>query len=166
VSAIHVVVMGVSGCGKSTVGRELAGRLGLPFVEGDDFHAAASIGKMKHGLPLTDEDRAGWLRQLARELASRASGAVLACSALKRSYRDLLRTGAPDVRFLHLSLTPAQALARVASRKGHYYPASLVASQFETLEDPSGEPGVRVVDAMRPIDEIATEAAEWLRRPS
>ncbi|WP_205960362.1 gluconokinase [Ramlibacter henchirensis] len=154
----HVVVMGVAGCGKSAVGARLAQALGLPLVEGDSFHPAANIEKMSRGLPLDDSDRAGWLDTLGRELASRPHGAVLTCSALKRAYRERLRAAAPGLRFVHLALTPQQALERVASRKDHFYPPSLVDSQFAALQDPAGEPGVVVVDASLPLDEVVAAA--------
>jgi gluconokinase len=159
---MHVVVMGVSGCGKSEVGKRLAARLGLPLVEGDAYHPPANIEKMSGGVALTDEDRAGWLDALARELARRPRGAVLACSALKKSYRDRLRAATPHLRFVHLELTQEEAQARVAARPGHFYPPSLVASQFAALEDPRGEPGVVVVDACLPPDEVAQRAAAAL----
>lgn len=159
---LHVVVMGVAGCGKSVVGQQLAQQLGLPLVEGDDFHPPGNIGKMRQGLPLTDEDRAGWLERLAGELRRQPAGAVLTCSALKRAYRDALRLGAPRLRFVHLALSEHQALERVAARTDHFYPPSLVASQFEALEDPGGEPDVLVVDATQHVDEITARARRWL----
>ncbi|MEO5671603.1 MAG: gluconokinase [Ramlibacter sp.] len=158
----HVVVMGVAGCGKSAIGRRLAGDLGLPLVEGDEFHPQPNIEKMRQGLPLGDGDRAGWLEQLGRELARHREGAVLTCSALKRSYRDTLRAAAPGVRFVHLSLSQGEAMRRVAARDSHFYPPSLVASQFEALEDPAGELGVVVVDATLPVDEVARMALSAL----
>jgi gluconokinase len=160
--ALHVVVMGVAGCGKSVVGTELAHRLGLPLVEGDDFHPPGNIEKMRQGVPLSDEDRAGWLRRLAEELRARPAGAVLTCSALKRAYRDTLRSGAPALYFVHLALTPHQALERVAARTDHFYPPSLVASQFEALEDPQGEPRVRSLDATQHVDRLVEQALAWL----
>lgn len=160
---LHVVVMGVAGCGKSLVGSQLAAAIGLPLVEGDDFHPAGNIEKMRHGTPLTDADRAEWLDALARALARHPGGAVLTCSALKRSYRDTLRAAVPRLRFLHLALTPHQALERVASRTDHFYPPSLVASQFEALEDPSGEPDVHVGDATAHVDRIVADAVRWLQ---
>ena len=160
--ALHVVVMGVSGCGKSAVGERLAQALGLPLVEGDSFHPPANVDKMRRGLPLDDRDRAGWLDTLGRELARRPAGAVLTCSALKRAYRERLRAAAPALRFVHLALTPAQALERVASRKDHFYPPSLVDSQFAALEDPAGEPGVVVVDAAQPIAQVLAAARKGL----
>lgn len=162
---LHVVVMGVAGCGKSLVGARLAERMALPLVEGDDFHPAANIEKMRRGVALGDADRARWLERLAAELRRQPEGAVLTCSALKRSYRDTLRVAVADLRFVHLALTQHQAMDRVASRTDHFYPPSLVASQFEALEDPAGEPGVHVVDATSHIDRIVDRAAEWLATP-
>jgi len=159
---LHVVVMGVAGCGKSVVGAQLAAQLRLPLVEGDDFHPDGNIEKMRLGIPLTDVDRAGWLQRLADELRARPDGAVLACSALKRSYRDTLRGAVLRLHFLHLSLTPHQALERVASRTDHFYPPSLVASQFDALEDPRGEPLVLQVDATEHVGRIVERAVRWL----
>ena len=161
---LHVVVMGVSGCGKSVVGAQLAARLQLPLVEGDAFHPAANIEKMRQAIPLTDADRADWLSALAEDLAARPRGAVLTCSALKRAYRMRLREGVADLHFLHLALTQAQALRRVAARTDHFYPPSLVASQFEALEDPSSEPRVQVADAQASVDEIVERTVTWLGR--
>jgi gluconokinase len=161
-TALHVVIMGVAGCGKSEVGRRLAQALSLPMIEGDEFHPASNIEKMRQGLPLTDEDRAGWLEQLGHELARYPGGAVLACSALKRAYRDHLRRFSPGLRFVHLRITPEQALQRVSARHGHFYPPSLVASQFQTLEDPSGESLVLTVDGALPLEQVVQEALGWL----
>ena len=158
----HVVVMGVAGCGKSAVGRRLAAGLGVPLIEGDDFHPPGNIEKMRRGEPLTDADRAGWLARLAGELARQPAGAVLTCSSLKRAYRDTLRAAVPRLAFVHLALSPQQALERVAGRSDHFYPPSLVASQFEALEDPAGEPGVLVVDAARPLEQVAGDALRGL----
>jgi gluconokinase len=163
-SAVRAVVMGVAGCGKSAVGERIARGLGLPLIEGDEFHPASNIEKMRQGLPLTDQDRAGWLQRLGQELASHPGGAVLTCSALKRAYRDTLRAAAPDLRFVHLALSQQQALERVAARGGHFYPPSLVASQFQALEDPATESGVLVVDACLPLEQVARHAIEWLDR--
>jgi gluconokinase len=159
---LHVVVMGVAGCGKSVVGEQLAARLGLPLVEGDDFHPPENIQKMRAGAPLTDADRDGWLRRLAQELRAHPQGAVLTCSALKRSYRDTLRSAVSPLHFVHLALTAHQALERVAARTDHFYPPSLVASQFETLEDPAGEPHVVVTDATQHVDRIIDAALRGL----
>jgi len=161
-SAVHVVVMGVAGCGKSNVGRRIALHLGLPMIEGDQFHPPGNILKMREGVALTDGDRAAWLVTLAGELARRPAGAVLACSALKRSYRDTLRAAVPGLRFVHLAVPEAEALRRVARRAGHFYPPSLVASQFEALEDPSGEPGVLVLDATAERGDVDAGVVAWL----
>ena len=161
---VHIVVMGVAGCGKSAVGQRLAAALGLDLIEGDDFHPAANVKKMQQGTPLTDQDRDGWLQSLAHELAQRPKGAVLTCSALKASYRTTLRTGAADVRFVHLAITPAESLRRVAQRTDHFYPPSLVASQFDALQDPADERGVLVLDGSAPLDALAREAAAWIHQ--
>ena len=161
--AIRVVVMGVAGCGKSAVGRRMAVQLGLPLIEGDDFHPPRNIHKMEKGVPLTDIDRADWLQALGTTLAQHPAGAVLTCSALKRSYRDTLRAAAPGLHFVHLAITPAESLRRVTGRDGHFYPPSLVASQFEALQDPAGEPGVLALDATASLEELALKAVQWLK---
>jgi gluconokinase len=156
-----IVVMGVTGAGKTTVGRALAESLGRAFVDADDFHPAASVEKMRRGTPLTDADRAPWLAALAAVVARHlADGepAVLACSALKRAYRDALRppAAAPDaVAFVHLEVSPAVAARRLAQRLGHFMPEALVASQFATLEPLSEalEAAV-VVDGTLPVAEV------------
>jgi carbohydrate kinase (thermoresistant glucokinase family) len=130
----RVVVMGVSGCGKSTVGRLLARDLGVPFVDADALHPATNVEKMAGGVPLTDDDRWPWLRLVGAELAGPSGGAVVACSALRRAYRDVLREQAPGTVFVHLDGTREQLLERVRSRPGHFMPASLLDSQLATLE--------------------------------
>ncbi|MEO8485823.1 MAG: gluconokinase [Betaproteobacteria bacterium] len=135
-----IVVMGVTGCGKSTVGAALAERLGWRFADADDFHPPANVAKMASGTPLTDDDRWPWLDRIADELAAIQSAgghAVLACSALKEIYRArIARAG--DVRFVHLTGDQATVAARLAVRKHRYMPASLLASQYATLEPPRG----------------------------
>ncbi len=160
--SLHLVVMGVAGCGKSAVGQRLAQALGLPLIEGDDFHPKRNIHKMQQGIALTDDDRADWLRTLGEQLAAQPAGAVLTCSALKRAYRDTLRAALPGLRFVHLAITEAESLRRVAQRPGHFYPPSLVASQFEALQDPAGEPGVLSLDATASLDALAVQAQDWL----
>ncbi len=128
------VVMGVSGCGKTSIGEKLAAALGVPFIEGDAFHSQANIAKMTAGTALTDEDRREWLLILRDKLAAREGGAVLSCSSLKRAYRDLLRSAGGDVRFAHLAGDRALLLERVSNRPGHYMPPSLLDSQLSTLE--------------------------------
>lgn len=162
--ARHVVVMGVAGCGKSAVGHQLAQQLGLPMIEGDDFHPPANIRKMQQGTALTDEDRADWLDSLAQALVAQPGGAVLSCSALKAAYRDALRRAMPGLRFVYLRITESESQRRVASRPGHFYPPSLVASQFEALQDPGAEPGVLALDGTLPRDVLAGRAAAWLRQ--
>lgn len=160
VSPPLVVVMGPSATGKSTVGVALAAALGVPFVDGDDLHPEANTAKMAAGTPLTDEDRWPWLDTVGATLAAagETGGLVLACSALRRAYRDRIRTSAPGAWFLHLHLTEEQALARASSREGHFMPASLVASQYATLEMlGEDEPGV-AVDATLPVETIVAEA--------
>ncbi len=149
-----VVVMGVSGSGKSTVGAALAQRLRVPFADADDFHPAANIAKMSAGHPLDDDDRRPWLEAIGQWLAEHDGGGVMSCSALKRSYRDQLRRHCPDVGFLHLSGTPEVIGRRQASRPGHFMPASLLQSQFDILE-PLGpdERGV-AIDVDQNIDSI------------
>ena len=158
----HVVVMGVAGCGKSAVGQRIAAQLNLPLIEGDDFHPASNIAKMQQGVALTDADRVDWLRMLGVELASRTNGAVLTCSALKADYRHTLRQSVSRLYFVHLAITQAESLRRVANRPGHFYPPSLVASQFETLQDPTREPDVLVLDGAMSVDALAAQAAAWL----
>ena len=159
-----VVVMGVAGCGKSTVGAALSRALGLPLVEGDDFHSTASRQKMNQGIALTDADRDGWLDTLSAELRRRPHGAVLTCSALKRSYRDRLRAASAGLRFVFLDVERDAAVQRVAARAGaHFFSASLVDSQFATLESPVGEPGVLRVDALEPLASLQAQVGAWLR---
>lgn len=135
----RVVVMGVSGCGKSTIGRALAERLGCEFVEGDDLHPPANVQRMAAGIALTDEDRQGWLAELATHLSNAHQsrrGMVLACSALKRRYRDQLRSGCPDLQLLYLHGDAGLLAERMHTRSGHYMPPSLLPSQLGTLEPP------------------------------
>jgi len=156
--------MGVAGCGKSTIAARLAQATGCALVEGDDFHPAENIRKMREGVGLTDADRYGWLQVLGQHLQAHAAGVVLSCSALKRIYRDQLRAQAPGLRFVFLRIAPELALQRVAARgASHFFTPSLVANQFATLEDPSGEDGVLAVEAAWSADEITARALAWLR---
>jgi gluconokinase len=141
-----IVVMGVAGCGKSTFGQALAKELALPWIEGDDFHSAEAKAKMAAGTPLDDADRVGWLQTLSALISENSAGCVIGCSALKRSYRDVLRK-AGQVKFTYLHLTREEAQRRVSSRAGHFFSDTLVASQFAALQDPSGEDGVITLDA-------------------
>ena len=151
---LRVVVMGVSGSGKTTIGRLLADRLGADFVDADDAHPAANIAKMERGEPLDDADRAPWLARLRGELAGAPDDVVVTSSALKRSYRDVLRE-AGGVAFVLLDVDPATAEERVAGRAGHFMPASLVESQFDALQPPQpDEHDVAVVDATPSPDAV------------
>ncbi len=157
-----IVVMGVSGCGKSSLGQALAAALGWPMIEGDDFHPPANVAKMRAGTPLDDADRAGWLDALGAELQRHPQGAVLSCSALKKAYRERLRAASPGLRFVHLQLDRAAARQRVAQRAGaHYFQSGLVDSQFETLESPQGEAGVLGLDALQPLDPLTRQVLAW-----
>ncbi len=151
-----IIVMGVSGCGKSTVGRLIAGQLGFEFRDGDDFHPAANVAKMRAGSPLNDDDRRPWLLAIAgfmRANHALGRGAVVACSALKESYRDLLLRSEPWVRFVHLT-GPREVIAeRMKGRVGHYMPVTLLDSQLATLETPSD---AWAEDIRRTPEEIAS----------
>ncbi len=159
-----LIVMGVAGCGKSSLGRVLADALGWPLVEGDDFHPPANLAKMAAGIPLTDLDRADWLDALGAQLGRERGGLVLTCSALKRSYRDRLRAASPGLRFVHLRIDQQTALCRVAARAGeHLFPPSLVESQFAALEPPTGEPGVIEIDATEPLPQLMARVTAWMQ---
>ncbi len=151
---VSVVVMGVTGSGKSTVGRALADRLGLSYVDADDLHSDASVAKMSAGHPLDDADRAPWLASVGRWLAAR-DGGVVACSALRRSYRDVIRDVAPRTVFLHLSADRELAFGRVSGRAGHFMPVSLVESQFAILEPLQADEAGLTIDADRCVDDIS-----------
>ncbi|MDB5414484.1 MAG: gluconate kinase, family [Rubritepida sp.] len=142
----HLLVMGVSGSGKSTIGARLAEALALPFADADSFHPPANVAKMSAGTPLTDADRWPWLDALGAWLAMQEQGGVIACSALKRIYRDRLRTAVPGLKVLHLSGVPELIAMRQGTRPDHFMPASLMASQFATLEAPEPEEGALVLD--------------------
>lgn len=150
--ACALIVMGVSGSGKTTIADALAATLSWRFVDGDAFHPAGNVAKMRAGHPLTDEDRRPWLNAIADEIERVCSAdghVIVACSALKRAYRDVLRRGRGDVRFVFLNGTPELVAARLARRKGHFMPPGLLASQFRALEPPGdGERAVTVsIDA-------------------
>ena len=147
-----VVVMGVSGSGKSTVGAALAQRLQVPFMDADDLHPPGNVTKMTAGQPLTDDDRCPWLDKIGEWLAAHSDGGVMSCSALKRKYRDQLRAHCADVEFLHLDGTPELIRGRVADRTGHFMPAELLRSQFDDLE-PLGSDERGVVVDLRAEDQ-------------
>lgn len=151
---VRIVIMGVSGCGKSSVGAELGQRLGVPYLDGDDLHPAANVEKMRTGIPLTDEDRWPWLDRVAQVLATQAP-AIIGCSALRRIYRDRIRVGAGgSVRFVHLAGSREVIAARMALREGHYMPLSLLDSQFATLEAPGPDEAL-TVDISNPLPALA-----------
>jgi beta-N-acetylhexosaminidase len=155
----RIIVMGVSGCGKTTIGDLVARELGVPFLDGDSLHPVENVAKMAAGTPLTDEDRWPWLATVGAELATAGNGGlVLACSALRRSYRDAIRDQAPDTVFLHLHGSKEVLKARTEGRSGHFMPPALLESQLATLEPlEADEPGV-VVDIAAPVTQVVTEA--------
>lgn len=153
------VVMGVSGCGKSTVGEALATHLGVDFIEGDRVHPPENVARMAAGIPLTDADRQGWLEALASHIADarRAErGLVVSCSALKRRYRDILRSAASDVRFVFLKGERDLLAARMAERPGHYMPVSLLDSQFAALEEPAADENAWIFDVAQAPEAIVS----------
>jgi gluconokinase len=161
----RLVVMGVSGSGKSTVAAGLAVRLSLPFRDGDDFHGPANVAKMRAGVPLTDADREPWLAAIAQALADESAypgGLVVACSALKKAYRQRLRR-AGGVRFVFLAVPMSMLEQRLRARSGHFMPASLLASQLQTLERPEAdEADVCTVDAGGPMEAVVDAALQCL----
>ena len=160
-----IVVMGVSGCGKTVVGTALADAIGAPYIEGDRLHPRENVERMARGEPLTDELRAGWLDavgQAVRAAVLGDEGVVAACSALKRIYRDRLRRSEPSIVFVHLVISREEAFRRVANRRGHYMPASLVDSQFATLEPPAADEKAVSINAERPVVEIVAAVMEFL----
>jgi gluconokinase len=153
-----VVVMGVSGSGKTTVGAALADALGLPFVDGDALHPAANVEKMAAGIPLDDADRAPWLDAVGRALA--AGPVVVACSALKRVYRDRLRAAAPALQLVFLDGIHELLASRMAARPGHFMPTTLLDSQLATLEQPGSDEHALTAEIAEPVAEIVTSLAE------
>lgn len=158
-----VVVMGVSGSGKSTVGRALAAELDVEYGEGDDLHPKANVEKMAAGIPLDDADRRPWLDKVAAWMADHsARGGVITCSALKRVYRDRLRAAAPDAFFLHLAASHEELAHRMADRTGHFMPSSLLDSQLAALEPLAEDERGATVDATRDPAELARETSAVL----
>ena len=167
--AAALVVMGVAGCGKSSVAAAVCERTGARMIEGDAFHPERNVQKMRAGIPLDDADRHDWLERLGQALAQAVAAkesVVLTCSALKRRYRDRLRAASPTLGFVFLELSPAAAAERVAHRQGHFMPSVLVESQFRDLEPPTGEPRVLNVDATLPLATIAHDVVAWWQATS
>jgi carbohydrate kinase (thermoresistant glucokinase family) len=159
----RIVVMGVSGAGKTTVGIALAERLGLRFVDADDLHPAANVEKMAAGIPLTDDDRWPWLAAVGDDLAAAEEpGLVVACSALKRSYRDAIRARADDVDFVLLTAPAAVLRDRIGHRPGHFMPASLLDSQLAILEPFQSDERGLLIEASGAVEEVAEAAAALL----
>jgi gluconokinase len=158
---LRVVIMGVAGCGKSSVGEGLAARLGVPYRDGDDLHTPEAVEKMRAGIPLMDDDRWPWLDRVASVLAEEAP-VIVGCSALKRAYRDRIRAGAGgQVAFVYLAGSREVILARMAARTGHYMPTSLLDSQFAALEAPGPDEAV-TVDIDQSLDAIIAEVMAQL----
>jgi carbohydrate kinase (thermoresistant glucokinase family) len=158
---MKIVVMGVTGCGKTTVGIALAEKLGIEFIDSDALHSESNKKKMSSGTPLTDSDREPWLQEVSKALQSHES-AVVACSALKKSYRLMILAGAPSTTFIHLSGTQELIFARLSERSHHFMPIGLLNSQFQTLEPlDEGETG-KAFEISKPVDQIVDEAISWI----
>jgi gluconokinase len=157
-----IVVMGVSGSGKSTVGAALAQRLGVPFADADAFHPQSNIAKMSAGTPLTDEDRYPWLEAVGQWLAQHPDGGVMSCSALKRRYRDQLRSHCLPIVFLHLTGSPELIARRQAGRPGHFMPSTLLKSQFATLEPLGPDEAGIALDVGQSVESIVDKFLEYL----
>ena len=164
-----LVVMGVSGSGKSTIAERLAARLGWRCEDGDKYHPPANVAKMSAGYPLTDEDRWPWLQAIADEIdrtCTQGERAVVACSALKRAYRDILVHGRNDVRIVFLNGTQDLIAARLAARKGHFMPPGLLTSQFKTLEPPQPTERPITVSIDAPVEAIVDDIIRQLKVPA
>lgn len=159
-----IVVMGVSGCGKSTLGLALAEALGVPYIEGDALHPPRNVALMAAGTPLTDADRAGWLDVIGERLAQAGDqGAVVACSALRRLYRDRLRAASPGLRLVHLHGDPGLLAERIGQRTGHYMPPALLPSQLQTLEPPDPDEAAITLDIAQPPEALVRRTLQALR---
>ena len=160
----RVVVMGVSAAGKSTVAAELASMLGVPFADADDLHPEDNRAKMAAGVPLTDDDRWPWLAKVGTTLSKADHGLVIACSALRRSYRDLIRHAAPDAFFLHLTGDRELLRSRSSARVGHFMPHSLLESQFATLEPLEADERGATIDVKPPPEAVVFNALSAMHR--
>ena len=163
-TAHRLIIMGVSGCGKSTVGERLGARTRIPFIEGDTLHPLRNVALMAAGTPLTDEDRAGWLDDIASRFGALEAdaGLIISCSALKRKYRDRLRAACPDLRFIHLHGDKALLEQRLQYRTGHYMPPSLLTSQLQTLEPPGSDEPAITLDIAMPTDQLVAHIEQQL----
>lgn len=159
--SVHAVVMGVSGAGKTTIGSRLAHHLGVDFLEGDSVHPPQNIEKIQSGRPLTDQDREPWLAAIGQRLAGEPS-LVVACSALKRSYRDLIRRSAPSAVFIHLDGPRSVLKSRMADRRGHFMPTELLESQLDTLEPLEADEVGFKVEAIQSPEEVVTKVVRRL----
>ncbi|MFD3687608.1 gluconokinase [Nocardiopsis sp. NPDC058631] len=162
---MHFVFMGVAGSGKTTVAEHVAEHLGLPFAEADAFHSRANIDKMAAGVPLTDDDRWPWLRELAAWISAHdalGESTVMACSALKRGYRDVLREGAPGVCFLHMQGPSEVIQARMTARAGHFMPPALLESQMATLQRLGPDEPGREFDVRSGVEDLTAQALEYV----
>jgi carbohydrate kinase (thermoresistant glucokinase family) len=158
---MKIVVMGVTGCGKTTDGIALAESLGIEFIDSDDLHPESNKKKMSSGTPLTDSDREPWLQEVSKTLQKHES-VIVACSALKKSYRSTILAGAPTTKFVHLSGSKELIFARLSERSHHFMPIELLDSQFQTLEPLDPEESGKVFDISKPIDEIVREVLLWI----
>ena len=158
---MKIVVMGVTGCGKTTVGAALAESLGIEFIDSDDLHSESNKKKMSSGTPLTDADREPWLQAVSRALQSHEN-VVVACSALKKSYRSTILAGAPATKFVHLSGSQELIFARLSERSHHFMPIGLLDSQFHTLEPLDHSETGKVFEISQPVDQIVNEIIAWL----
>jgi carbohydrate kinase (thermoresistant glucokinase family) len=166
---VRIVVMGVSVSGKSTVGRLLAQTLRVPFQDGDELHPPDTIARMAAGVPLTDADRYDWLAAIGKRLSAaggRRAGVVVACSALKRAYRDQLREVAPDLRLVYLHGDTVLLAERLAARRDHYMPASMLPSQLAALEPPGPQESAIAIDVAQPPEAIVQAVCRQLRKPA
>ncbi len=161
---VGFVVMGVAGCGKTSVGEGVSRLTGVPFVDGDDLHPEANIAKMSAGTPLTDEDREPWLRDVGKAIAKNTGDIIIGCSALKRSYRDLIReeAGVP-VLFIHLHTQKSVIARRMQAREGHFMPTALLDSQFEVLEPLQANEKGHVVEIASQLETVINNAASYVR---
>ncbi|GAA5627951.1 thermoresistant gluconokinase [Brucella sp. NBRC 12953] len=161
---MHIIVMGVSGSGKSTVGEKLAEALNLPFLEGDSLHPKSNVDKMASGIPLQDEDRWPWLDKIGERMATAEQGLIVSCSSLKKSYRERLRAAVGgQLAFVFLDGSFEVLHEHMGHRTGHFMPVTMLESQLATLESPVGEPLVFRADVVDPIEKIVAESLEWLR---